>query len=228
MIKAIAVDDEPLALIVLETYCKRNNEVELIKTFSNLKDAQKYINQFPIDLMFLDIQVSRTNGMEFYKKLENKIPVIFTTAFEEYAVDGFNVSALDYLLKPIEYERFEEGICKAKNSLGNNKVKNENDFLSIRADYKLNKIYYDEIEYIEGLDDYVKIHLSDNKKITARMSMKSLLEKLPDNLFIRVHRSFIIPTKRIKSVQNKSIFLENKEIPIGDTYKSLVSDIFKN
>lgn len=228
MIRAIAVDDEPLALVILETYCSRNKEIELVKTFSNLKDAQKYINQFPIDLMFLDIQISRTNGMEFYKKLETKIPVIFTTAFEEYAVDGFNVSALDYLLKPIEYERFEEAINKAVYSLEDKKVVDENDYLTIRADYKLNKIYYDEIIYIEGLDDYVKIHLSDHKKITARMSMKSLLEKLPAKLFIRVHRSFIISVKKIKSIQNKSIFVENKEIPIGDTYKSTVLEIFKN
>ena len=113
MIKAIAVDDEPLALVVIENYCARSNDVELVKTFSNLKDAQKYMNQFPIDLLFLDIQISRTNGMDFYKNMEKKVPVIFTTAFAEYAIEGFNVSALDYLLKPIEYERFEEAVNKA-------------------------------------------------------------------------------------------------------------------
>ena len=227
MIKSIAVDDEPLALMIIENYCSRNKNVELLKTFSNLKDAQKYINQFPIDLLFLDIQVSRTNGMEFYKNLDKKIPVIFTTAFAEYAIDGFNVSALDYLLKPIEYERFEEAIDKAKLFLVDKKLAEDSEFLSIRADYKLNKILYDDIVFIEGLDDYVKIHLIDNKKITARISMKSILEKLPEKLFIRVHRSFIVPIKKITSIQNKVLYLNNQEIPIGDTYKSIISEKFK-
>ena len=227
MIKAIAVDDEPLALMIIENYCSRNKNVELLKTFSNLKDAQKYINQFPIDLLFLDIQVSRSNGMEFYKNLDKKIPVIFTTAFAEYAIDGFNVSALDYLLKPIEYERFEEAIDKAKLFLVDKKLAEDSEFLSIRADYKLNKILYDDIVFIEGLDDYVKIHLIDNKKITARISMKSILEKLPEKLFIRVHRSFIVPIKKITSIQNKVLYLNNQEIPIGDTYKSIISEKFK-
>ena len=130
MIKVIAMDDEPLALMVIENYCSRNEHVELVKTFSNLKDAQKYINQFPIDLMFLDIQISRTNGMEFYKNLEKKIPVIFTTAFAEYAVDGFNVAAIDYLLKPIDYDRFEEAVNKAVLILVDKKL-NEDKELSL-------------------------------------------------------------------------------------------------
>ncbi|GEM53195.1 LytR/AlgR family response regulator transcription factor [Empedobacter brevis] len=228
MIKAIAIDDEPLALLIIENYCTRNEHVELIKTFSNLKDAQKYINQFPVDLMFLDIQISRTNGMEFYKNLEKKIPVIFTTAFAEYAVDGFNVSALDYLLKPIDYERFEEAVNKAVLILKGKKLANEQDYLMIRADYKLNKIDYNDIVYIEGLDDYVKIHLADHKKITARISMKSILEKLPKDLFVRVHRSYIVPLKKIKSIQNKILYLESVEIPIGETYRSTILDLFKD
>ena len=227
MIKAIAVDDEPLALVVIENYCARSKDVELVKTFSNLKDAQKYMNQFPIDLLFLDIQISRTNGMDFYKNMEKKVPVIFTTAFAEYAVDGFNVSALDYLLKPIEYERFEEAINKAVLILVDKKLAEDQEFLTIRADYKLNKIAYSDIVYIEGLDDYVKIHLSDGKKITARISMKSILEKLPENLFIRVHRSYIVPLKNIKSIQNKVLYLDELEIPIGDTYRASVLEKFK-
>lgn len=227
MIKAIAIDDEPLALIVIETYCARNEHVELVKTFSNVKDAQKYMNQFPVDLMFLDIQISKTNGMDFYRNMERKIPVIFTTAFAEYAVDGFNVSALDYLLKPIEYARFEEAINKAVLILLEKKLANDQEFLTIRADYKLNKIPYDEIVYFEGLDDYVKIHLENGKKITARTSMKSILEKLPENLFVRVHRSYIVPIKKIKSIQNKVLYLDELEIPIGETFRNLVSEKFK-
>lgn len=227
MIKAIAIDDEPLALIIIENYCQRNNEIELVKTFSNTKDAQKYMNQFPIDLLFLDIQISRTNGMDFYKNLEVKPPVIFTTAYAEYAIDGFNVAALDYLLKPIEYERFEEAIHKAVLILVDKKLANNQDYLSIRADYKLNNIMYDDIVYIEGLDDYVKIHLVDGSKITARISMKSILEKLPEALFMRVHRSFIISIKKIKSIQNKVLYLNDIEIPIGETYKTNVSEKFK-
>ncbi|HEY4539582.1 MAG TPA: LytTR family DNA-binding domain-containing protein [Faecalibacter sp.] len=224
MIKAIAVDDEPLALMVIENYCARNEHVELVKTFSNLKDAQKYMNQFQIDLLFLDIQISRSNGMDFYKGLEHKVPVIFTTAFSEYAIEGFNVAALDYLLKPIEYERFDEAIQKAVLIIVDKKLAEDQNFLTIRADYKLNKIPYDEILYLEGLDDYVKIHLNDGKKITARISMKGMQEKLPDHLFLRVHRSYIVPLNKIKSFQNKVLSLGEIEIPVGDTYKSIVAE----
>ncbi|WP_322970187.1 LytTR family DNA-binding domain-containing protein [Faecalibacter sp. LW9] len=224
MIKAIAVDDEPLALMVIENYCARNQHVELVKTFSNLKDAQKYMNQFQIDLLFLDIQISRSNGMDFYKGLEHKVPVIFTTAFSEYAIEGFNVAALDYLLKPIEYERFDEAIQKAVLIIVDKKLAEDQNFLTIRADYKLNKIPYDEILYLEGLDDYVKIHLNDGKKITARISMKGMQEKLPDHLFLRVHRSYIVPLNKIKSFQNKILSLGEIEIPVGDTYKSIVAE----
>lgn len=224
MIKAIAVDDEPLALMVIENYCTRNEHVELVKTFSNLKDAQKYMNQFQIDLLFLDIQISRSNGMDFYKGLEHKVPVIFTTAFSEYAIEGFNVAALDYLLKPIEYERFDEAIQKAVLIIVDKKLVEDQNFLTIRADYKLNKIPYDEILYLEGLDDYVKIHLNDGKKITARISMKGMQEKLPDHLFLRVHRSYIVPLNKIKSFQNKVLSLGEIEIPVGDTYKSIVAE----
>lgn len=227
MIKAIAVDDEPLALMVIENYCSRNEQVELMKTFSNLKDAQKYMNQFPVDLLFLDIQISRTNGMDFYRNMEKKIPVIFTTAFSEYALEGFNVAALDYLLKPIEFERFEEAIKKAVLVILDKKLTEDTEYLSIRADYKLNKIKYDDILFLEGLDDYVKIHLKAGKKITARISMKSILEKLPENQFTRVHRSYIVNRSYVTSTQNKIIFLDEFQIPVGDTYKTVVQDLIK-
>ncbi|MBQ0148201.1 MAG: response regulator transcription factor [Flavobacteriaceae bacterium] len=227
MIKAIAVDDEPLALMVIENYCSRNENIDLVKTFSNVKDAQKYINQFPIDLLFLDIQISKTNGLEFYKSLEKKIPAIFTTAFAEYALEGFNVSALDYLLKPIEYERFEEAVNKAVLIIVDKKLAEDKEYLTIRADYKLNKIAYNDILYIEGLDDYVKINLSNNKKITARISMKSILEKLPQNLFKRVHRSYIVNLKYVTSIQNKTLHLGDYQIAVGDTYKSVIQELIK-
>lgn len=227
MIKAIAVDDEPLALMVIENYCSRNENIDLVKTFSNVKDAQKYINQFPIDLLFLDIQISKTNGLEFYKSLEKKIPAIFTTAFAEYALEGFNVSALDYLLKPIEYERFEEAVNKAVLIIVDKKLAEDKEYLTIRADYKLNKIAYNDILYIEGLDDYVKINLGNNKKITARISMKSILEKLPQNLFKRVHRSYIVNLKYVTSIQNKTLHLGDYQIAVGDTYKSVIQELIK-
>lgn len=227
MIKAIAVDDEPLALMVIENYCARNEHVELVKTFSNVKDAQKYLNQFPIDLLFLDIQIARTNGMDFYRSMEKKIPAIFTTAFAEYALEGFNVAALDYLLKPIEYERFEEAINKAVLVIVDKKLAEDKEYLSIRADYKLNKIAYDDILYLEGLDDYVKIHLTSGKKITARTSMKSILEKLPQNVFVRIHRSFIVNTKHISAVQNKFVQIGELQLAVGETYKSVIQDLLK-
>lgn len=226
MIKAIALDDEPLALTILDHLCLKNEDITLEKTFTSPQDALQYLEAYPVDLLFLDIQMPDKDGVSFFKSLINKPLVIFTTAFDHYAVEGFNVNAVDYLLKPIAYERFEQAIEKVKNikQIGNNSL--DDAYILIRADYKLNKIYLKDIQFIEGLDDYIQIHIAGKPKIVARMSMKNIVEQLPKNDFLRIHRSFIVPIQKISSIQSKSVFINELEFPIGDTYKNDVLAIF--
>lgn len=222
MIKAIAIDDEPLALKVISHHCEKIGTISLEKTFTNQKEAIQYLENFPIDLIFLDIEMPQKSGLDFYKALSQKPLVIFTTAYDHYAVEGFNVNAVDYILKPIGFNRFNTAVEKAL-ALWKQKTESpENTFVLIRADYKLHRIEFDEILYIEGLDDYVQIHIANKPKIVARMSMKGILEKLPSNSFLRIHRSYIVPILRIKSFQNKSLIIEDMSFPIGETYKNEV------
>lgn len=219
MIRAIAVDDEPLALKVIEHYCRELGTLLLEKTFTKTNEALSYINKNPIDLLFFDIQMPGKNGIELYKAAGRDIPVIFTTAYSQYAVDGFNINATDYLLKPFSKERFETAIQKAEKEISYRKQFSATGNLLVRADYKLHNITIDEIILIEGLDDYIRIHLNGKPPLTARFSMKGILEKLPPQAFIRVHRSYIIPVRKIATIQNKTIRIGSFVIPIGETYK---------
>ncbi|WEK69391.1 MAG: LytTR family DNA-binding domain-containing protein [Candidatus Chryseobacterium colombiense] len=221
MIKAIALDDEILALRIIENYAGKIENLSLERTFNIQSDAQKYLNKFPVDLIFLDIEMPSKNGMDFYKSISQNTKVIFTTAYSEYAVDAFSINAVDYLLKPFSFERFKAAVDKVKINPETNEVKH----LSIRADYKLHKINFDDILLIEGLDDYIQIHLTDHTKITARSSMKNILEKLSDKDFVRVHRSYIVPINSIKTIVNRNIHIGGFIIPIGETYKDTVMKI---
>lgn len=223
MIRAIALDDEILALKIIENYAGKIENLSLEKVFNKQSDAQRHLNKFPVDLIFLDIEMPAKNGLDFYKNLSQDTKVIFTTAFSEYAVDAFNVNAVDYLLKPFSFERFKAAVEKIKVNSENSDAKH----LSIRADYKLHKINFQDIQLIEGLDDYIQIYLKDSTKITARSSMKSILEKLSDKDFVRVHRSFIVPVSDIKTIVNKNIHISDFIIPIGDTYKEEIMRIVK-
>lgn len=221
MIRAIALDDEILALRIIENYAEKIENLTLEKVFNKQSDAQKHLNKFPVDLIFLDIEMPTKNGLDFYKNISQNTKVIFTTAYSEYAVDAFNVNAIDYLLKPFSFERFKAAVEKVKNNTENNDAKH----LSIRADYKLHKINFNDILLIEGLDDYIQIHLKDFTKITARSSMKNILEKLSEKDFIRVHRSYIVPIQNIKTIVNRNIHIGDFIIPIGETYKDEVMRI---
>lgn len=221
MIKAIALDDEILALKIIENYAEKIETLSLEKIFNTQSDAQKYLNKFPVDLIFLDIEMPSKNGMDFYKSIPQNTKVIFTTAYSEYAVDAFSLNAVDYLLKPFSFERFKSAVEKVKINPENDNIKH----LSIRADYKLHKINFDDIQLIEGLDDYIQIHLKDHSKITARSSMKNIMEKLSEKDFIRVHRSYIVPVADIKTIVNRNIHIGDFIIPIGETYKDDVMKI---
>ncbi len=229
MIRAIAIDDEPLALKVIENFCGIIDFIALEKTFSKPKEALDYLDKFPVDLLFLDINMPSVNGIEFCKNLKQNTMVIFTTAYSEYAVDAFNLKAIDYLLKPFSYIRFLNA-CNKANDIISQQAKTENTltkYFFVRADYKLVRINFTDVLYIEGLDDYVKIYIEKQKPLITRMTMKAIIEKLSAKDFIRVHRSFIVPLNRIKSVRNKVIALEGKEIPIGSSYEEEVLRSFK-
>lgn len=227
MIRAIAIDDEPLALQIISHFCEQIDFVTLKKTFTKQNEALKHLNKYPVDLIFLDIQMPNKNGIDFYRLLENDVMVIFTTAHSEFAVEGFNVNATDYLLKPFSFERFEVAVQKARNEFQFRNSTAIQTHLMIRADYKLHRIEFEDILLLEGLDDYIQIHLKNKNKIVARISMKNILGKLPETKFIRVHRSYIIPINKVKTIQNKVIQIDEFSIPIGETFKDEIAKFFQ-
>ncbi|HPH24937.1 MAG TPA: LytTR family DNA-binding domain-containing protein [Chitinophagaceae bacterium] len=218
MIHCIALDDEPLALQVIVQYCSKISYLQLDKVFTNPDEAKDYLKHNKVDLLFLDIQMPDINGVQFYKSLTTKPPVIFTTAFKDYAVDGFNVDAVDYLLKPFEYDRFLKAIYKAKEYI---------EFLAsqdlqmssiyVKVNYEMMKINLKDIDLIEALDDYIKIHIKPYPVLTL-MTLKGVLEKLPENLFVRIHRSYIIPLHKVEKFSKNKVQVAGKEIPIGSSY----------
>lgn len=226
MIKAIAIDDEPLALEVIKAFCSKVDFVDLQHTFTNLSTANKYLKENTVDLLFLDIRMPAMSGVNFYRSLQEKLMVIFTTAYAEYAVEGFDLSAIDYLLKPIEFERFQQAVEKAKEYYQYKLEGVKHHYLFIKADYSIHKINTVDILYIESLDNYIKLHLVDGKPILTRMSMKSILEELPQDEFLRVHRSYIVPFSKISAMRNKVLYLDNMEIPVGTNYVDEITKLF--
>lgn len=225
MIRCIAIDDEPLALQLINEYCGKISFLKLEKIFTNTDEAKTYLQHNNIDLLFLDIQMPDINGMQFYKNLTEKPPVIFTTAYKDFAAEGFNVDAVDYLLKPFEYDRFLKACYKANEYL---------EFLSsqelqlnsifVKVNYEIMKINLKDIELIEALDDYIKIFIKPNPVLTL-MTLKSIQEKLPARDFVRVHRSFIVPLSRIEKFSKTKLWIAGKEIPIGSSYSSVYDQL---
>jgi DNA-binding LytR/AlgR family response regulator len=220
MIKAIAIDDEPLALTVIQSLCNKSANINLQKTFTQPNEALKHLRKFPTDLIFCDIQMPSMTGINLVKSLQQNTMVIFTTAFSEYAAISYELNAIDYLLKPINQKRFTQAITKAEEYFDYISKKNQgaDRAIFVRSDFSLVKIPLADILYIEGLADYLKIHIKDRKTIMARMPMKDIMEKLPSADFIRVHRSFILPFSKIESVRATTIFIGDMEFPIGRTY----------
>jgi DNA-binding LytR/AlgR family response regulator len=216
-IKCIAIDDEPFALEILSEDIGKVPFLELKGKFSSPILVKDKLDD--IDLIFLDIQMPSISGIHFLRSLENPPMVIFTTAFHQYAIDGFDLKVIDYLLKPIPYERFLQAVEHAREvfeyRLQRQKI--EKHFVMVYSEYKQIKIYSDWIVYIEGLKDYVKIYLHNQPKpILTRLNLKGILEKLPQTQFCRVHNSFIVSMPQIQSFQKNFIFLQNgQQIPIG-------------
>lgn len=233
-INCIIVDDEPIAREILESYLQKISNINLIKSCKNVKEALEITSNSNIDLILLDINMPDISGMTLAKVIDKKIKIIFTTAYREYAVDGFDIQAVDYLLKPISFERFSQAITKyidlmefsiSKNSETIEQTKS--DFIFVRADRKMVKINFDEILYIESLSDYLKIHTT-NKTIITRETISNMEAKLSTEQFLRIHRSFIIAIAKIETYTNEFVEVNNKALTISRTYKDVVLEKLSN
>lgn len=240
MINALIVDDEPLALDVLETYLEKVPAVNLAGRCLNALEANDFLGKESIDLLFLDIQMPQLTGIDFVKTLTNPPAIIFTTAFANYAIEGFELNAIDYLVKPISFERFMKAVNKAisqielKKQAGpapsreERKEEEKQDFFFVKADKKLVKVKFDDIIYIEGLKDYVIIRM-ENQRVITLQTMKSLEDKLPPEKFQRIHRSYIVAVDKIEAVMGNMLEVlekgQAKHLPIGKNYREELLEI---
>jgi len=239
MVKTLIIDDEPLALDVLEAYIAKIPELELVGRCANAVEANDMLRKQPVDLIFLDIQMPQITGIEFIKALQDPPMFIFTTAYSNYALEGYELNAVDYLLKPISFERFMKAINKVLSQYelrhreaipadqGQPPADGE-DFFFVKADKKLVRIKYDEILYIEGLKDYVIIRLEQGRVVTLQ-TMKSLEDKLPADKFMRIHRSYIVSIDKIHAVDGTSVDVFEKgvvkQLPIGKNYRDEILEM---
>ncbi|MDR0745220.1 MAG: LytTR family DNA-binding domain-containing protein [Mediterranea sp.] len=216
------VDDEPLALDLLESYIKKTSFLQSGGKYSSAVQAMKNLPDKQIDLLFLDIQMPELNGLEFSKMVHPDTRIVFTTAFEQYAIDGYRVNALDYLLKPISYVEFLQAANKALQWFEHSAKPEEIESIYVKSDYKLVQIKLKKILYIEGLKDYIKIYMEDNPRpVLSLMSMKAMEELLPPSRFMRVHRSFIVQKDKIRIIDRGRIVFDKTYIPVSDSYKHL-------
>jgi DNA-binding LytR/AlgR family response regulator len=225
MITTIAIDDEPLALHLVAGYIEKTPGLKLIGKFDNPIDAAEFLTDTSVDLIFVDIQMPDLSGIEFTRLMEKGPKVIFTTAFEKYALEGFKLEIVDYLLKPFSYEEFLVAVHKVQKLLSLEqkvpaKVDVNNEFLFLKSDYKIKRINFNDILYIEGLKDYVKVYTQNTPKpVLSLTSLKLLESKLPDNRFMRVHRSFIVNLEKIDTIERSRIVFGKEYIPVSDQYK---------
>lgn len=220
----IAIDDEPLALNLIEDFIRKVPFLHLVKRCSSAIEALQVLQETKVDLVFLDIQMPHLTGIQFMNSIQHSSMVIFTTAYDNYAVEGFDLDAVDYLLKPILFERFIKAVNKAHElyelkARSNSIPEDKDDFIFIKSDYKMLKISLKDILYLEGLKDYLKIYVENTPKpILTLQSLKMFEERLPSRDFIRVHRSFIVSLKKINFIHRNRVVIRNTEIPIGESY----------
>ncbi len=225
MIRTIIIDDEPLALQLMEGYVEKTTGLKLIGRFDSPLDALDYLSQESVDLIFLDIQMPDLSGIEFTRALEKGPKIVFTTAYENYALEGFKLDVVDYLLKPFSYEEFLKAVNKVKRlikleQLAHIKIEADNEFLFLKSEYKIRRINFNDILYIEGLKDYIKVYtLNEPRPILSLTSLKLLESKLPASKFMRVHRSFIVNLTKIHTIERSRIIFGKTYIPISEQYK---------
>lgn len=225
-IRTIAIDDEPLALKLVSDYISKTPYLELVGAFDNPLDAIDFLSNEEADLIFVDIQMPDLTGIEFTRSLEKEHKIIFTTAYEKYALEGFKLNAVDYLLKPFSYEEFLKAAGKAHkvveleaNALPS--IESNSQFLFLKSEYKIRRINFNDILYIEGLKDYIKVYVAgEDKPVLSLNSMKSMETKLPEEKFMRVHRSFMVNLDKIETIDRSRIVFGKSYIPVSDQYKA--------
>lgn len=231
MISTIAIDDEPLALQLVKGYITRTPFLKLVATFDNPLDAMEYLQENDVELIFLDIQMPDLTGTEFSRVLGGSHKIIFTTAYEKYAIEGFRLEAVDYLLKPFNYEEFliaarkAEKLIRLENADRAQEITANAEFLFLKSEYKIRRINFNDIRYIEGLKDYVRVFLvNESQPVMSLSSLKALEEKLPKTKFMRVHRSFIVNLEKIDTIERSRIVFGKVYIPVSDQYKELFQE----
>lgn len=227
-LNCIIIDDEPLAADLLASYAKKTLFLNLIGVFNSAVEGIKVIRENRVDLIFLDIQMPELSGLEFAKILPKETKIIFTTAFSQYAVDGYKANAVDYLMKPVSYDDFLAGANRALEwfrSVRQSENASDDRFIFVKSEYKLVKIMFDDILYIEGLKDYVKIYLTDGRDpVMSLMNMKKIEESLPKPEFMRIHRSYIVHMRKIEGIDRFRVVIGNAILPISDSYKTTIQD----
>lgn len=227
-LKCAIIDDEPLAAELLSSYVKKTPELNLVGCFNSAVAAMKTLREEPADLLFLDIQMPELSGLEFARLLPQQTRIVFTTAFDRYALDGYKVNAVDYLLKPISYKDFMKTVNKVINLVNREhvcKILNQDKYIYVKSDYKLHRVMFDHILYIEGVKDYVKFYVENERKsILSLMNMKNLEDYLPQPQFMRVHRSFIVNTQKISQIDRGRIVVNDIYIPVSESYKERVQN----
>lgn len=224
MISCIAIDDEPLALQIITEFANKHPALNLLNTFSNPLEAKLFMEREPVDLLFLDVNMLEINGIDFARSLSRKPLLVFTTAYKTYAVDGFDLDSVDYLLKPFDYTRFERAVEKALVRYDSLEYKS---FLTVYEEYSLVKIYLDQIECLESMQDYVKIHLINGKTIMTLSTLKAMQDRLPAHRFIRIHRSYIVAVAYIVSFSAKKIQMPRFLLGVGESYYKEVFQFLK-
>jgi DNA-binding LytR/AlgR family response regulator len=227
----LIVDDEPLARQVMEEFASRVPFLEVAGKCSSAAEAAEALKKSPVDLILLDIHMPRISGLEFISSVENPPQFILVTAYSEYALQGFNVNATDYLMKPVPFDRFLKAVNKAHELYELRKKNGETDgtdkFMMVKSGYQTIKVMYDDILYIEGLKDYVMIHVQGHKKILSLRTMKGLAQSLPEGKFVRVHKSFIVAVNRVTAISRNRVMIGDKWIPVGENFREEFRNVFK-
>lgn len=217
--KCVAIDDEPLALSVVENFCNRTPSIELIAKFNDSVKGLGFIRENKVDILFLDINIPHLNGIELARLLPSSVKVIFTTAYQDFALDGFELRAVDYLLKPFSYERFSRAVSYAERLISLESGDEKKESIIFKVDYSNRNILIDNILYVEGLKDYVKIHTYE-KPVVVKYTMKAITSSLERYGFVRIHKSYTINLKKVSSYKSNMVIIENGDkIPIGEQFK---------
>lgn len=232
MLHCIAVDDEPLALALLQDNISKVPNLHLVAACGDAFEATKALQEHPVDLIFIDIQMPGLTGLQFIKSLAHKPMVILITAYKQYALDSYDLDVVDYLLKPVAIDRFLKA-CNKATELHQLKIKNKEiahtapaDHFFLNVDYSLLKVFFNDIQYIESLRDYIKVHLkSTTKPVVARMTLRTLEEQLPATKFVRIHKSYLVSLESITAIRKNSVFIKDIELPVGETYREVITKI---